>query len=163
MSSQRGVFIIHRIPGRVRLGVEALRKDPPAAERVAAAAARIRGVVSASASPGAASVTVEHDPATPLDEVLSRLDVIPGSRRCRSVPPAGPVMPAELTQKRRPRAVRERHQRAARRATHVGKVGQRAGVAALTAGDDRTQPPLARRGGRGKRPPSRVVPEGSVG
>ncbi|WP_437652537.1 hypothetical protein [Sorangium sp. So ce1182] len=102
MSSDRGVFIIHCIPGRVRLGVGALRRDPARAEEVAELARACPGVVDARASAWAGSLTVEHEPDVPLEEVLAELAQIPELSGCGcralaelSPPPrcAGPVEP----------------------------------------------------------------------
>jgi hypothetical protein len=104
MSSGQGVFIIHRIAGRVRLGVEALRGDPEKAERVAGRARERPCVLDARANPWAGCLTVEHDPGVRLERVLAELGQIPelsdcGSRcvddlaRPRRAPPAQPPDP----------------------------------------------------------------------
>ena len=86
----------------------------------------------------------------------------PAMRHRPAVPPAGPVVPAELTQERRPGAVRQRRQRIVARAAGTGQVGHCAAVAALTAGGHGAQPQFVRRRRRRQRPASRVVTEGGV-
>ncbi|WP_438027705.1 hypothetical protein [Sorangium sp. So ce233] len=103
MPSDRGVFIIHCIPGRVRLGVPALRRDPARAAEIAELARACPSVVDARENAWAASLTVEHEPDVPLEDVLSELAQIPelsgcgcGSRDELAPPPprcAGPVEP----------------------------------------------------------------------
>ncbi|WP_437735569.1 hypothetical protein [Sorangium sp. So ce1335] len=82
MPSDRGVFIVHCIPGRVRLGVPALRRDPARAAEIAELARGCPSVVDARASAWAASVTVEHEPDVPLEDVLSELAEIPELAGC---------------------------------------------------------------------------------
>ncbi|MGK3996464.1 hypothetical protein [Sorangium sp. So ce1024] len=102
MPSDRGVFIIHCIPGRARLAVPALRRDPARAEEIAELARACPSVVDARVSAWAASLTVEHEPDVPLEGVLSELAEIPelsgcgcGSLDALAPPPrcAGPVEP----------------------------------------------------------------------
>ncbi|MCC6559561.1 MAG: hypothetical protein IT372_42125 [Polyangiaceae bacterium] len=80
--SSDAVFIIHRVPGRVRLGIEAIRRDPEAAQRLASAAAAAPWVAAARASHWAASLVVEHDPDVPITRVLAALSRIPGLAAC---------------------------------------------------------------------------------
>lgn len=82
MSTGQTVFIAHRVPGRVRLVVEPIRRDPPRAERVADRARAAPWVTGARASPFAASLVVEHDPAVPLERVLGGLAQIPELEAC---------------------------------------------------------------------------------
>lgn len=100
MSSGQGVFIIHHIPGRMRLGVEALRGDPERAERVADLARRSPWVEDARANPRAGCLTVEHDPEVPLERVLPGLGRIPelsdcGTRAVQELACPCPAPPAE--------------------------------------------------------------------
>ncbi|WP_437999924.1 hypothetical protein WMF26_08580 [Sorangium sp. So ce185] len=102
MPSDRGVVIIHRVLGRVRLGVPALRGDPSRAEEIAEAARACPSVVDARASAWAGSLTVEHEPDVPLEIVLSELASIPELADCGchpidalSPPPPRCAAPAE--------------------------------------------------------------------
>ncbi|WP_437816071.1 hypothetical protein [Sorangium sp. So ce1078] len=82
MPSDRGVFIIHRVPGRVRLGVPALRNAPSRAKDIAEMARACPSVVDARGSAWAGSLTVEHEPDVPLEAVLSELARIPELSDC---------------------------------------------------------------------------------
>ncbi|WP_433934321.1 hypothetical protein AB3662_07350 [Sorangium cellulosum] len=103
MPSDRGVFIIHCIPGRARLGVPALRRDPARAAEIAELARACPSVVDARENAWAASLTVEHEPDVPLEDVLFELARIPELSGCgcgsldELAPPpprcAGPVEP----------------------------------------------------------------------
>lgn len=73
MSTGEQLFILHRIPGRVRLGGEPLRGDPARADRIALAVRRIAGITEARANPWAASLVIAYDASTPLAEILRRL------------------------------------------------------------------------------------------
>lgn len=86
MPSHRGVFIIHRVRGRARLGVGALRRDPARALAIAAEARELPSVIDARASAWAACLTVEHEPDIPLEEVLTELSSIPELSGCGCLP-----------------------------------------------------------------------------
>jgi hypothetical protein len=73
MLNREQLFILHRIPGRVRLGGEPLRGEPARAERIALEVRRIEGVTGARANPHAASLVIEYDERAPLAEILQRL------------------------------------------------------------------------------------------
>ena len=100
----------------------------------------------------------------PDQRVGSRLEVGTGERRSPAVPAAGRVVPAELTQKRRMRAVRQRHHRADALQTRTRRRGRpgrwRSGPGRRRRRHAATT--RSRRGRRGQRPASRVVPEGGV-
>jgi P-type Cu2+ transporter len=55
-------LLVHETPGRVRLRVERLRRDPPRCERVAEAAEAQPGVYAARANPACGSLVLEFDP-----------------------------------------------------------------------------------------------------
>ncbi|WP_437782545.1 hypothetical protein [Sorangium sp. So ce1097] len=102
MPSDRGVFIIHCIPGRARLAIPALRRDPARAEEIAELARACPSVVDARGSAWAASLTVEHEPDVPLEGVLSELAEIPELSGCGcgsldelAPPPARCAAPAD--------------------------------------------------------------------
>lgn len=102
MPSDRGVFIIHRVPGRVRLGVPALRRDPSRAAEIAEMARACPSVVDARGSAWAGSLTVEHEPDVALEAVLSELAGIPELSDCGchpldslTPPPSHCAAPAE--------------------------------------------------------------------
>ncbi|MGK4006971.1 hypothetical protein WMF31_30395 [Sorangium sp. So ce1036] len=82
MPTDREVFIIHRIPGRVRIGVGALRRDPARAEQIAEMARECPSVVDARVSPWAACLVVEHEPDAPIGAVLDELARIPELACC---------------------------------------------------------------------------------
>ncbi|WP_437868844.1 hypothetical protein [Sorangium sp. So ce363] len=86
MPSDRGVVIIHWVPGRVRLAVPALRRDPARAEEIAELARACPSVVDARASAWAGSLTVEHEPDVPLEDVFSELAHIPELSGCSCRP-----------------------------------------------------------------------------
>ncbi|MDC0682781.1 MULTISPECIES: hypothetical protein [Sorangium] len=86
MPSDRGVVIIHWVPGRVRLAVPALRRDPARAEEIAELARACPSVVDARASAWAASLTIEHEPDVPLEDVFSELAHIPELSGCSCRP-----------------------------------------------------------------------------
>lgn len=86
MSTGQAVFIVHRLPGRVRLVVEPIRRDPARAERVARRAAAAPWVRGARASPWTASLIIEHDPVAPLERVLAALAQIPELEECGTRP-----------------------------------------------------------------------------
>src|SRR5262245_35929497 len=73
MSHGQPLFIIHRIPGRVRLAGEPLRIDPARAERVAALVRETAAVRSARVNPAAASLVIEYETGVPLAELIRRL------------------------------------------------------------------------------------------
>ncbi|WP_437280313.1 hypothetical protein WME90_07060 [Sorangium sp. So ce375] len=91
MPSDRGVVIIHWVPGRVRLAVPALRRDRARAEEIAETARACPSVVDARASAWAGSLTVEHEPDVPLEDVFSELAQIPELSGCACRPIAGPA------------------------------------------------------------------------
>jgi hypothetical protein len=74
MANGQHLVIIHRIPGRLRLGGDPLRGDPARASRVALAVRRINGVTGARENPSAASLVIEYDASLPLGELLRRLE-----------------------------------------------------------------------------------------
>lgn len=86
MPSDRGVVIIHWVPGRVRLAVPALRRDQARAEEIAELARACPSVVDARASAWAASLTIEHEPDVPLEDVFSELAHIPELSGCSCRP-----------------------------------------------------------------------------
>jgi hypothetical protein len=90
MSNVPAVSILHRIPGRVRLGVEALRRSPGRAERLVERARAAPGVRDARANPGAACLVIEYDASLPLDELLGCLGRIPELSACASLDPEAP-------------------------------------------------------------------------
>lgn len=86
MPSHRGVFIIHKVRGRVRIGVDALRRDPSRAEAIAAQARECPSVIDARGSAWAACLAVEHEPDVPLEEVFNELSTIPELSGCVCLP-----------------------------------------------------------------------------
>jgi hypothetical protein len=73
MSTGEPLFIIHRIPGRVRLAGASLRVDPARAERIAALVSGIAAVRSARINPVAASLVIDYEVGVPLAELLRSL------------------------------------------------------------------------------------------
>ena len=61
--------IVHRLPGRLRLRVEAKRGDAAWFDEVAATLAMISGVEQVATAPRTASITLRHD--RPADDVLA--------------------------------------------------------------------------------------------
>ncbi|WP_437591454.1 hypothetical protein [Sorangium sp. So ce1000] len=86
MPSDGGIVIIHWVPGRVRLAVPALRRDRARAEEIAELARACPSVVDARASAWAGSLTVEHEPDVPLEDVFSELAHIPELSGCSCRP-----------------------------------------------------------------------------
>lgn len=96
MPTDREVFIIHCIPGRVRIRVDALRSDPARAEKIAEMARECPSVVDARVSPWAACLVVEHEPDVPIEAVLDELARIPELASCGgcSIDDLAPPCPA---------------------------------------------------------------------
>ena len=129
----------------------------PAARAAAQARARRSGRARAAAARADAAnrPTPSASAASPISASAPASRSGPASADARPSQARASVVPAELAQERRPGAVRQRHQRAARPATHCGEIGQRAAVAALTAGGDGPQPQLMRGRRGGQRPATR--------
>lgn len=95
MQNDQRVHIVHRIPGRIRMIVEPIRREPARADRVAALARDARWVHGARASAATASLVIEHAPAVPAEDVLATLAAIPELSDC------GSLSIAELSRPRR--------------------------------------------------------------
>lgn len=74
MSNGQSLFVLHRIPGRLRLHGDPLRGDPAQAAQIALAVRRIAGVTEARENPWAASLVIEYDAGLPVEELLRRLN-----------------------------------------------------------------------------------------
>lgn len=73
MSVRPSLSIHHAFPGRLRLGIEALRGKTALADRIAEAVRALPGIRGARANAAAATLVIEHDPAIPHVELLARL------------------------------------------------------------------------------------------
>lgn len=56
------VEVVHRVPGRLRLALHGLKRQPRRARRVERAIAGLPGVTAASASPCTGRVLIQYDP-----------------------------------------------------------------------------------------------------
>lgn len=82
MPNGQEIFIAHRIPGRVRLSVESIRRDPARAEGLARAVRAVPCVIDARASADAASLVIEHDAHVALEDLLILLACVPELSVC---------------------------------------------------------------------------------
>src|SRR5919197_5955314 len=92
------IEIAHRLPGRVRVRIPALRRRADAVERVARHAADLAGVLDVEGHPFTASLVVRFDPAVvAVERIVAVLRdaagggriVLPGEPRPAPPPPAG--------------------------------------------------------------------------
>jgi hypothetical protein len=96
----RWLRIAHHLPARTRLRIPALRKDPPACERVADRLAAIEGVREVKVRPYTGSVLIEHAPTVALDTLVEvtrdtlAIDLVLAEGEA---PPMDPHLPAFST------------------------------------------------------------------
>lgn len=73
MANGDHLFILHRIPGRVRIAGEPLRVDEARAERIAVAVRALPAIQRVRVSPLSASVIIEYEVGVPLAQILRQL------------------------------------------------------------------------------------------
>lgn len=134
----RWLEIAHHLPDRTRLRTPVLRKDAPAAERVADALAAIPGVREVKVRPYTGSILIEHKPEIAVDALLDVVRSALAIERVLAVgetPPVDPDVPAFSSVARKlASAVRELDRDIRRQSAGSVDLGMLATLGFVTAG-----------------------------